>query len=775
MKKIFLSGNDKELKKMKKLVNEINKWDFSSTSDDVLQNQTQRFREILAKGISLDSILPEAYATVREASTRVLDKRHFDVQLMGGISLHKGNIAEMKTGEGKTLVGVLPAYLNSLTGNSVHIVTVNEYLAKRDFEELSPLYSYLGIQSSYITSDMSHVEKKEAYKASVVFGTNNEFGFDYLRDNMAKRVEEKVQSELHYAIIDEVDSILIDESRTPLVISGPSSASSDMFLNTNELVLKFNRNTDYEVDDESQQCYLTEEGVNKAEAFFGITNLYSQENSQLNHFLSQSLKANAIMKKDKDYIVTNGEVHIIDQFTGRIAGGRRYGNGLHQAIEAKEKVKIKEETITKATITYQNFFRMYEKLSGMTGTAETEKEELLQVYGVDTITIPTNQPIKRIDLPDLIFLNKTDKMKAISEQVESLNKTGQPVLIGTSTIEESEEISSHFKNERIQHVVLNAKNHEKEADIISKAGQKNSVTIATNMAGRGTDIKLEEGVQELGGLYILGTSKNENRRVDNQLRGRSGRQGDPGTSQFFVSLEDELMIRFGATKVKGMMERMELDKEGLSSKFLTKVFANAQKRLEGSNYDIRKKLLQYDNVLSKQREVIYEERNKILSEANVFDIIDDLIEGFVSQSVVGELVMANENSNIYLNEKFSKVLNKPLTELDIKQIDLNESRNLQPFYTELFKKEMEKKKTEIPQEIVEDVFRHTLLLALDSLWEQHLESLNDLRQGIHLRAYGQNDPLREYEFAAMDAFEDIHNLFVVNVLSNLYKIRISAK
>lgn len=766
MLKKFFNYNERQLNKYRKTVLKINSYDFSSLSDDSFVEKTNKFKNDLSSGKSkLNDILPEAYALVKEASKRVLNKEHYDVQLIGGIALHQGNVAEMKTGEGKTLVATLPAYLNALSGGSVHIVTVNEYLAKRDFEELSPLYSFLGISSSYIDSDMSFLEKKEAYKANIIFGTNNEFGFDYLRDNMISDSQYKVQSHLDFAIIDEVDSILIDESRTPLVISGPSAEKSNLLTSTNALVKLMKKDEDYEIDNETQQVYLTENGIAKSEAFFQIDNLYAPDKIRVIHFLNQSLKANVIMKKDKDYIVSNGEIHIIDEFTGRISKGRRFSNNLHQALEVKENVEMKEETTTKATITYQNYFRLYNKISGMTGTAETEKEELKEVYGLDTIVIPTNKPILRVDNDDLIFATKEDKYNAIARKIIELYDKQQPVLIGTTTIEESEELSHLFKKLNISHVVLNAKNHEKEADIIANAGLKGSVTIATNMAGRGTDIKLGEGVPDIGGLYVLGTSKNENRRVDNQLRGRSGRQGDPGESQFYVSLEDDLMVRFGANKAKAVMDRFNLYEEGgISSPILTKVFANAQKQLEGANYEIRKRLLKYDDILRIQRNLVYSERNTLLGKTSLQETLYDLIKRAID-NMVENIIGEQDNPEDWDLEKLAASMQSLLQE----RMEVSSLRNISTKddlileFKEIMKRKFEATINDIPKEISDEILRNISISCLDQLWERHLEQLDDIRQGIHLYAYSQTDPFREYQVRAKDAFENMLIQFTYDV------------
>jgi len=775
--KLFPNYNERQIKRLKKIVKKINKIDYENLTDEQFKDQTQLFVDRISSGEKLDSILPEAFSLVREASKRVLGKRHYDVQLMGGIVLHEGMISEMKTGEGKTLVGTLAAYLNTLNGNTVHIVTVNEYLAKRDYEELEPLYSFLGVTSAVIHPELNYEQKKEAYQASIVFGTNNEFGFDYLRDNMVRRYEDRVQGALNFAIIDEVDSILIDESRTPLVISGPSSETSDLLHSTDALVKTMKKNVHYEVDEETQQVYLTEEGITRTEEFFQIDNLYAPDKVRLTHFLNQSLKANIIMKKDKDYIVSHGLIQIIDEFTGRMSKGRRFSNNLHQAIEVKEKVKMQEETTTKATITYQNYFRLYEKISGMTGTAATEKEELKQVYKVNTVVIPTNKQISRIDKDDLIFATKEEKTKYITLKVLELHEKGQPVLVGTTTIQESEEMSNAFTKSKIPHVVLNAKNHEKEAEIIANAGQKGSVTIATNMAGRGTDIKLSDEVQELGGLYVIGTSKNENRRVDNQLRGRSGRQGDKGESQFYVSLEDELMIRFGADKAKVMMERFNLYEEGgISSSLLTKLFSNAQRQLEGSNYEIRKRLLKYDDILSLQRSLVYKERTNLLQKEDVKDSIIDMVDKAIlnmSHSIILEADGLMKEEVEKLNQSMQSLLH---TEIELPNLNKFDTREeLIEYYQEISSSRFKEIESTIPEEILNELLRDIVISNLDQLWERHLDHLDDIRQGIHLYAYSQTDPFREYQVRAKEAFDNMLIQFSFDVTATYFGISVTVE
>ncbi len=634
--KKIIASDEARLKKLWKVVDKVNSLEdeLKKLSDEELAAYTPKFKERLSKGESLDDILPEAFAVVREAAVRTVGMRHFDVQVLGAIVLHQGKIAEMKTGEGKTLVATMPAYLNALSGEGVHIVTVNDYLAKRDREWMGPVYEFLGLKVGVLQHDQGFSEKKEAYLADITYGTNNEFGFDYLRDNMALQEEELVQRGHNYAIIDEVDSILIDEARTPLIISGPSEGSVDIYYKANLVAKRLKRDIDFEVDEKTKNVTLKEEGVKKAEELFKVSNLYDPSNSDLLHALIQALKAHNLFKRDVDYIVKDGEVIIVDEFTGRLMFGRRYSDGLHQAIEAKEGVKIKKENQTLATITLQNYFRMYKKIAGMTGTAKTEEEEFLEIYGMEVMVIPTNKPMIRIDYPDVVYRTKKEKFDRIIEEIKESHEKGRPVLVGTTSIENSEKISKMLKRLSIPHAVLNAKYHEKEAQIIAKAGEKGAVTIATNMAGRGTDIVLGEGVVELGGLYVIGTERHESRRIDNQLRGRSGRQGDPGASRFFLSLEDDLLRLFGGDMLSNIMNKLNIE-EGtpIEHPLISRAIERAQKRVEARNFEIRKQLLEYDNVMEKQRNIIYSERMKVLRQKDIkhhiLDMIDDLIDTMV--------------------------------------------------------------------------------------------------------------------------------------------------
>ena len=626
--KIFGSKNERELKKLQPVVDQINSIEPTvQAMDDVqLAQQTIRFRERLANGESLEDILPEAFATAREASVRALGMRHFDVQLIGGLVLHNGSIAEMKTGEGKTLAATLPAYLNALTGKGVHIITVNDYLAKRDTEWMGKLYQFLGLSVGTIVHGINDNDRKAAYASDITYGTNNEFGFDYLRDNMKFDHKSLVQSELNYVIVDEVDSILIDEARTPLIISGPAEKSTHLYYQVNSIIPRLKPERDFTIDEKARSAVLTEEGVANAEGVLNVDNLYDHKHIELLHHINQAVKAHALFKRDVDYIVKNGEVIIVDEFTGRLMPGRRYSEGLHQALEAKENVKIENENQTLATVTFQNYFRMYNKLAGMTGTADTEAAEFKKIYQLDVMVIPTNQTMIRKDFPDVIYKTRREKYEAVMDEIMTLNQKGQPVLVGTISIDVSEGLSKKLKKRGVQHEVLNAKNHEKEAEIISMAGQKGAVTISTNMAGRGTDIVLGEGVVDLGGLHILGTERHESRRIDNQLRGRSGRQGDPGSSRFFLSLEDDLLRIFGGEKITGIMEKLGMEEgEPIEHGLISRAIENAQAKVEGHNFDIRKHLLEYDDVMNQQREVIYKQRRLALDGRNLKETIEDII------------------------------------------------------------------------------------------------------------------------------------------------------
>ena len=748
----------RELKRFRKLADEIIAKDeeYQKLTDTELQNKTQEFKDRLNNGETLDDILVDAFATAREAAYRVIGEKHFYVQILGGLAIHYGNIAEMKTGEGKTLTSVLPAYLNALTGDGVHIITVNEYLAGRDAEWMGGIHKFLGLTVGVNRRDMSVKEKQEAYNCDILYSTNNEVGFDYLRDNMVVRKEDRVQRPLNFAIIDEVDSVLIDEARTPLIISGGEMQNSNLYIQADRYAKSLKAEKDYIYDEKTKSVNLTEEGADKAESTFGIKNLYDVDNSKLLHFINQALRANYSMKKDVDYVVQDGEVVIVDQFTGRLMKGRAYSDGLHQAIEAKEGVNINQETKTLATITFQNLFRMYKKLSGMTGTAKTEEEEFRNIYNMYVIEIPTNKPVIRIDAPDLVYATKEAKYKAIIEFVKEKYEKGQPVLIGTIAIETSELISSLLKQAHIPHEVLNAKNHEREAEIISKIGLNKSVTIATNMAGRGTDIKLSDEIRKLGGLCVVGTERHESRRIDNQLRGRSGRQGDPGYTQFFVSMKDDLMVRFGSDRIGSMMQTMGLGDQAIQSKTFTKSIGTAQKRVEGNNFDIRKNLLQYDDVMNNQREIIYNKRNQILDDESIHEMVLSTfrhhIEDLVNSHIMPEGFLTENDFN-----EITEFVNENLLKKDIKvkEINTKEPNEVIDYLCKKVIEEYEDKLKDIPQEVTDEFEKVITLQVLDNYWMEHINTMSHLREGIHLRGYAQEDPLRAYTMEGFDLFDSM--------------------
>ena len=757
LKKIF-DHEYKELRRFAKIADEVMALDeeYSKLTDTELQDKTNEFKERLAKGETLEDILVEAFATAREASFRVIGEKHFYVQILGALAIHYGNIAEMKTGEGKTLTSVLPAYLNALTGEGVHIITVNEYLAGRDAEWMGGIHRFLGLTVGVNGRELSPQEKQEAYNCDILYSTNNEVGFDYLRDNMVVRKEDRVQRKLNFAIIDEVDSVLIDEARTPLIISGGEMANANLYIQADRYAKSLKADKDFIYDEKTKSVNLTEDGADKAESMFNIDNLYDVNNSTLLHFINQALRANYAMKCDVDYVVQDGEVVIVDQFTGRLMKGRAYSDGLHQAIEAKEGVNINQETKTLATITFQNLFRMYKKLSGMTGTAKTEEEEFRNIYNMYVIEIPTNKPVIRIDAPDLVYATKEAKYKAIIEFVKERYEKGQPVLIGTIAIETSELISSLLKQAKIPHEVLNAKNHEREAEIISKIGLGKSVTIATNMAGRGTDIKLSDDIRELGGLCVVGTERHESRRIDNQLRGRSGRQGDPGYTQFFVSMKDDLMVRFGSDRISSMMEGLGIGDQAIRSKAFTKSIESAQKRVEGNNFDIRKSLLQYDDVMNNQRTIIYEKRNKILDNESIHEMVLTTfrhhIEDLVKSHLAPEGALVEEDYKEIVEFANENLLKKDIKVKDIEGLSDSEVIDL------LSKKvieEYENKLKGIPQEVTNEFEKVITLQVLDNYWMEHINTMSHLREGIHLRGYAQEDPLRAYTMEGYDMFDSM--------------------
>ncbi|MCF6138743.1 preprotein translocase subunit SecA [Pseudalkalibacillus berkeleyi] len=758
LKKIFPSGNERQISRLQKYADEVETFapEMEKLSDEQLKAKTEEFKSRLDNGEKLDDILIEAFAVVREAATRVLGMRPYPVQIMGAVSLHEGNISEMKTGEGKTLVATMPVYLNALTGKGVHVVTVNEYLAARDAEEMGQLYNFLGLSVGLNVTGLSKEEKKEAYAADITYATNNELGFDYLRDNMVLYKEEMVQRPLNFAIVDEVDSILIDEARTPLIISGNAAKSTELYRIANQFIHQLKIDVDYTFDIKTKNVQLTEEGMSKAESFFSVENLFDVSNVSINHHINQALRAHVVMHRDTDYVVQDGDVVIVDPFTGRLMAGRRYSDGLHQAIEAKEGLQIQRESMTLATITFQNFFRMYNKLSGMTGTAKTEEEEFRNIYNMNVVVIPTNRPIARLDNADHIYKTQEGKYRAVVNEIAERHKKGQPVLVGTVAVETSELIATLLKKKGVPHNVLNAKNHGREAQIIEDAGQKGAVTIATNMAGRGTDIKLGEGVLELGGLHIVGTERHESRRIDNQLRGRAGRQGDPGSSQFYISMEDELMRRFASDNMIAMMDRLGMEEDQpLESKMVTKAVETAQKRVEGHNYDARKQLLQYDDVMRQQREIIYAQRAEVLESENLREIVERMIHSTVERIVAAhtpeEEVQEDWDLQAIIDYAKGTFLNDGV--VTVNDIKGKEREEIVEVFLAKVKEEYDRKESELEPEQMREFEKVIVLRSVDRKWMDHIDAMDQLRQGIHLRAYGQNDPLREYQFEGFQMFE----------------------
>ena len=776
-KRFLGDNNDKELKRMGKIVEKINSYEeeLHNLSDATLAGYTEKFKDRLADGETLDDILPEAFAVVREASSRVLGMRHFDVQLIGGICLHEGKIAEMRTGEGKTLVATLPTYLNALTGKGVHMVTVNDYLAKRDSIEMGRLYNFLGLTVGLIRHDMDFPERKFAYNCDVTFGTNNEYGFDYLRDNMVVDLNQMVQRELNFAIVDEVDSILIDEARTPLIISGPGSKSTDTYVHMAKAVEQLKEGEDYTVDEKQKTVTPADSAVPKVEKILGIKNLYDAENIEMSHCFMAALRAKSLMKRDRDYVIKNGEVVIVDEFTGRLMEGRRYSDGLHQAIEAKEGVEVRRESQTLASITFQNYFRMYNKLGGMTGTAKTEEDEFLKIYKLPVVVVPTNKPVIRIDHPDVIYKTKRAKYKAVANDVERISATGQPILIGTTSIEQSEELSRILDKKGIPHNVLNAKFHEQEAEIIAGAGQEGSVTIATNMAGRGTGIKLGEGVMELGGLSIVGTERHESRRIDNQLRGRSGRQGDPGESRFYLSLEDDLLRLFGSDNIAHIMDRLGMGEDDpIEHKMITKSIENAQKKVEGRNFDMRKHVLEYDDVMNQQRKVIYSERRKVLSGDNLRDHIMNMIDGIIEAEM-----------NQYANEKLypeewtldglikdAESIYAPKDRMTVEYLEEMSRDEIQEFLHNLADEAYKQREELFGEENMRELEKIIMLRVVDNRWMEHLDRMDMLREGIGLLAYGQRNPLVEYKIKSHDMFGQMIDTIQSDIASLMFRVNI---
>ncbi|WP_165003613.1 MULTISPECIES: preprotein translocase subunit SecA [unclassified Enterococcus] len=757
----LIENDKKELKRLDSIAKKVESYadQMAALTDEQLQAKTPEFKARYQKGETLDQLLPEAFAVVREAAKRVLGLYPYHVQLMGGIVLHDGNIPEMRTGEGKTLTATMPVYLNALTGEGVHVVTVNEYLATRDSSEMGELYNFLGLTVGLNINSKSSDEKREAYNCDITYSTNNELGFDYLRDNMVVYRHQMVQRPLNYAIVDEVDSILIDEARTPLIISGQAEKSTALYTRADNFVKRLKEEEDYKIDVQSKTISLTESGIEKAEETFGLENLYDIENTALTHHLDQALRANYIMLLDIDYVVQDGKVLIVDQFTGRIMDGRRYSDGLHQAIEAKEGVEIEDETKTMATITFQNYFRMYKKLSGMTGTAKTEEEEFREIYNIQVFQIPTNRPVIRDDRPDLLYPTLKSKFHAVVQDIKDRYRKGQPVLVGTVAVETSELLSDMLNQERIPHEVLNAKNHFKEAEIIMNAGQKGAVTIATNMAGRGTDIKLGLGVRELGGLAVIGTERHESRRIDNQLRGRAGRQGDPGMSQFYLSLEDDLMKRFGSERIKAFLDRMKIGEEDavIQSKMLSKQVESAQKRVEGNNYDTRKNVLQYDDVMREQREVIYKQRQEvIMEEKSLSQPLMNMVKRTISRVVDAHTQLEKENWNLEGIVDFTGSTFVHEDSISIADIEGKKPEEIKEYLNELAQEVFNTKAAQLngPEQLLE--FEKVVILrVVDSKWTDHIDAMDQLRQSIGLRAYGQNNPLVEYQTEGYKMFEDM--------------------
>ncbi len=777
LKKIFGSKNERDLKRLAPLVNEINLIEprVRKLRDEDLRAKTAEFKQKLENGAELDDLLIEAFAVVREASVRTLGMRPFDVQLIGGIVLHQGKIAEMKTGEGKTLAATMPVYLNALLGRGVHVVTVNDYLAKRDSEWMGAIYKFLGLDVGCILHHLDDRERQKAYNSDITYGTNNEFGFDYLRDNMKFNKEDFVQRELFYAIVDEVDSILIDEARTPLIISGPAEKSTNLYYKINRIIPRLKKEIHYTIDEKSRTVALTDEGVAKAEELLGVDNLYDPRHMEILHHVNQALKAHTLFKKDVDYIVKDGQVIIVDEFTGRLMPGRRYSEGLHQALEAKEGVKIESENQTLATITFQNYFRMYDKLAGMTGTAETEAEEFKKIYDLDVVVIPTHKKMIRTDHPDSIYRTEKEKFRAVVREIKELHKIGRPVLVGTVSIEKSEQLSKMLKREGIKHEVLNAKNHEKEAQIVAQAGQRGAVTISTNMAGRGTDIVLGEGVAELGGLHIIGTERHESRRIDNQLRGRAGRQGDPGSSRFYLSLEDDLMRIFAADRISGLMKRVGMEEdEPIEHNLISKAIENAQRRVEAQNFNIRKQLLDFDNVMNTQREVIYKQRREALESSSlrpaVMDMIEDLVADIV-ETYTDEKLLPEEWQLDDIKKEVERLFNIRLDMQKVIDEDMGQEEFLD-WLTEVVKNRYEEREKEMGEDLMRDLERFLTLQTVDMHWKDHLLAMDYLKEGIGLRGYGQVDPLVEYKREGHAMFQAMIDKIKEDIIRGLFFIRV---
>ena len=775
LKKIVGTKNDREIKKLTIIQREINNLEtsISALSDEELKAKTPYFKAKLEQGASLDNILPEAFAVVREVARRTLKMRPFDVQVLGGMVLHEGKIAEMKTGEGKTLAATMPMYLNALEGKGAHLVTVNDYLAQRDAEWMGPIYNFLGLSVGVIVHGLDDDERRANYACDITYGTNNEFGFDYLRDNMKFTLEDYAQRDFHYAIVDEVDSILIDEARTPLIISGPSEESTDKYYRINQVIPRLRKDTDYTIDEKSRTVVLTEEGVARVESYLKVTNLYEPRNIDTLHHVNQALKAHTLFRRDVDYLVKDGQVIIVDEFTGRIMPGRRYSDGLHQALEAKEKVKIEQENQTLASITFQNFFRLYSKLSGMTGTADTEAAEFKKIYNLDVVVVPTNMPMIRMDHTDVIYKTEKEKFTAVIQEIKELHKARRPVLVGTISIEKSELLGKYLNQAGIQHHVLNAKNHEREAEIVSQAGQPGQVTISTNMAGRGTDIKLGEGVAEVGGLHILGTERHESRRIDNQLRGRSGRQGDQGSSRFYLSLEDDLLRIFGAEKISLIMDKIGIEEnEPIEHKLISRAIENAQKRVEGQNFDIRKHLLEYDDVMNRQRQVIYDQRKSVLkgdeSRADLQDIIEETVEELVRE-------YAEEKKHVdewNLKGLEERIFSQFALRMNFNPGDITGEKDLEERIVTAVNELLKKKEADFGTPLMDYLIRMISLQSIDIHWKDHLLGMDHLKEGIGLRGYGQKDPVREYQKEGYDLFMGMIQRIKEDTLKKLCLVQI---
>ena len=775
--KKLIENDKKELRSLEGVADKVISYAdrMAALDDEELRDLTESYKERYQKGETLDDLLPEAFAVVREGAKRVLGLYPYKVQIMGGITLHKGNIAEMKTGEGKTLTATMPVYLNALSGEGVHVVTVNEYLASRDAVEMGELYRFLGLTVGLNTNGKSSEEKREAYNCDITYSTNNELGFDYLRDNMVVYKNQMVQRPLNFAVVDEVDSILIDEARTPLIISGPGQKSTDNYYVMAKLVPQLKKDEDYTIDEKQKTVAPTEAGVAKMEKLLHVDNLYDAENLELNHLFVQALRAQAMMERDRDYVVKDGEVVIVDEFTGRLMYGRRYSDGLHQAIEAKEGLEVQRESQTLATITFQNYFRMYAKLAGMTGTAKTEEQEFIKIYGLPVLQVPTNKPILRKDLPDVVFKTKAGKYRAVVKEVQRRHQTGQPMLIGTTSIEQSEELSHLLTQAGIVHSVLNAKYHEREAMIVAQAGQKGQVTIATNMAGRGTDIQLGEGVAELGGLAIIGTERHESRRIDNQLRGRAGRQGDPGSSQFFLSLEDDLLRIFGGDNIKKFMEKMGLDDdEPINSKMVSNAIQKAQKRVEARNFDIRKYVLEYDDVMNQQRKVVYEQRRRILEGENMKDQILNMVDTIIEKGmeIYADPKLYPEEWDFAGLLKYSEKYFLSPGELTVEQLEEMSREEVEDKLKTCAHETYDSREKSIGSPMMRELEKAVMLKVVDSKWMEHLDDMDMLKEGIGLRSYGQRNPIVEYKVEAYDIFEEMQQAMMETIILYLYHIQI---